>query len=86
MSSEAETVPLSWLDQAFVLLERRRQPFHVAYLAFLAPADATPPSQAVERLIEQLCAGAPVQPPFDRRLGLRGGRMCWIPDPTRCAM
>lgn len=82
MSTEAETVPLSWLDQAFVLLERRRQPFHVAYLGLLAPMAGTPVSESVDRLIGHLCAGGPAQPPFDRRLGLRGGRMCWIPDPA----
>lgn len=82
MPIQAATVPLSWLDQAFVLLERRRQPFHVAYLALLAPPADSAAGEAVDQLLAHLHAGAPAQPPFDRRLGLRGARMAWLPDPS----
>lgn len=82
MSTEAATVPLSWLDQAFVLLERRRQPFHVAYLGLLAPPPGVTSVAAVTQLIADLRAGASPRPPFDRRLGLHRGRMSWMPDPA----
>lgn len=82
MSTKAATVRLSWLDQAFVLLERQRQPFHVAYLGLLAPAAGMSTRAAVDHLMAHLREGEPPQPPFDRRLGLSGGRMAWIPDPS----
>lgn len=82
MSTKAATVPLSWLDQAFVLLERQRQPFHVAYLGLLSPAAGMSTCAAVDQLLAHLRDGGPPRPPFDRRLGLSGGRMAWIPDPS----
>jgi diacylglycerol O-acyltransferase len=81
MSTEAATVPLSWLDQAFVLLERRRQPFHVAYLALLAPPAGVASAAAVTQLIADLRAGGSPRAPFDRCLGLSGGRLAWKPAP-----
>lgn len=80
MSIEAATAALSWLDHAFVLLERGRQPFHVAYLGLLAPPAGVTSDAAVTQLIADLRAGGPPRPPFDRRIGVRGGRFAWMPD------
>lgn len=82
MASEPGTRPLSWLDQAFVRLERPRQPFHVAYLGLLAPPPGVPAGAAVDQLFADLHAGGPPRPPFDRRLRVAGVRAAWAPDPS----
>lgn len=79
MAAPARHVPLSALDRAFLWLDRRTQPFHVAYLSLLArPADAGP--DFVDRLAERLRSGVPPTAPFNRRLVRRRGVLSWLED------
>lgn len=75
-------VPLSLLDQAFVLLERRHQPFHVAYLGLLTPPAGGAIGEAIPQLLAELRAGGPPRAPFDSCLEWSGGRRVWRPDPA----
>lgn len=70
---------LSPVDQVFMLLEKRSQPLHVAYLCMLKP-----PANAEPDFVQKLAAhlrtyGAP-HAPFNRRLERRIGRMSWTKD------
>lgn len=78
----AAPIPLSLLDQAFVLLERQRQPFHVAYLGLLTPPARVATGDAITQLIADLRAGGSPRSPFDCRLERSGARLVWRPDPA----
>ena len=69
--------PLSPIDSAFLLAERRHQPFHVGALSLFRPPDGSGTDAAAEiaaRLRETSSATAP----FNRRLVSRWGRQSWV--------
>lgn len=70
---------LSPMDQVFMLLEKRSQPLHVAYLSlFKRPSDAPP--DFVHKLAERLRTYCAPHAPFNRRLESRLGNMYWAKD------
>ncbi|WP_273455422.1 WS/DGAT/MGAT family O-acyltransferase [Nevskia ramosa] len=71
---------LSTLDMGFIHLERRNQPFHVAYLTLLRPPADAPPDFA-QTLVERLRSYASPLPPFNQRLESRLGKAFWVEDP-----
>jgi diacylglycerol O-acyltransferase len=71
---------LTALDLGFIYLEKRNQPFHVAYLNLLTPpADA--PQDFVQKLVERLRTYAAPLPPFNQRLESRLGAAYWVDEP-----
>lgn len=71
---------LTAVDSGFLLLERRNQPFHVAYLnLYSPPPDAGP--DFVKKLVESLRSYATPLPPFNQRLKSRFGAGIWVEDP-----
>jgi diacylglycerol O-acyltransferase len=70
---------LTMLDSGFLLLEKRNQPLHVAYLnLYSPPADAGP--DFVQKLVERLRSYAAL-PPFNQRLQSPFGIGAWVEDP-----
>lgn len=78
MAPRPQATQLTPLDRAFLYLERRSQPFHVAYLNVFTPPRGASPLFARE-LAEQLRACAKPVAPFDRRLQHRYGG-AWVAD------
>lgn len=71
---------LTSMDTGFLLLEKRNQPLHVAYLnLYTPPADAGP--DFVKKLVERLRSYASPLPPFNQRLEGRIGAGFWMEDP-----
>lgn len=67
---------LSFIDNAFLLLEQRQQPLHVAALCLLQPpADA--PEDFAYRLAERMRQSTVAVPPFNHRLRRRAGINFW---------
>lgn len=71
---------LAPMDLGFILLEKRNQPLHVAYLNLYSPPDDAPPD-FVNKLIQRLRSYATPQPPFNQRLGRYFGAAYWLEDP-----
>lgn len=72
---------LTALDLGFLLLEKRNQPLHVAYLNLLTPPADAPPD-FVQKLVERLRSYASPLPPFNQRLeSLSLGAAYWVEDP-----
>jgi len=71
---------LTALDMGFILLERRNQPLHVAYLNLLRPPANAPPDFA-KTLVARLRSYASPLPPFNQRLEHRLGKGFWVEDP-----
>lgn len=71
---------LTVLDSGFLLLEKRNQPLHVAYLnLYTPPADAGP--DFVMKLVERLRTYAAPLAPFNQRLQSPIGIGAWVEDP-----
>ena len=71
---------LTPMDSGFLLLEKRNQPLHVAYLnLYTPPVDAGP--EFVKKLVERLRSYASPLPPFNQRLESRIGAGFWVEDP-----
>jgi len=71
---------LTALDLGFLLLEKRNQPLHVAYLnLYSPPPDAGP--DFVQKLVERLRSYAVALPPFNQRLEGRFAAGFWVEDP-----
>jgi len=71
-----EVKKVNIIDDAFLRVERRRQPFHVGTLMlFEPPADA--PADFVTRLTERLRQSTKAAPPFNQRLVVKGGLHYW---------
>lgn len=68
--------PLSLIDNAFLLLEQRQQPLHVAALCLLQPPADAPPDFAY-RLAERMRQSTGAVPPFNHRLVRRAGINFW---------
>lgn len=68
--------PLSIIDNAFLLLEQRQQPLHVAALCLLDPPADAPPDFAYQ-LAERMRASTGAVPPFNRRLVRHAGLSFW---------
>lgn len=76
---DLQLVPLTALDRAFLFLDRRNQPFHVAYLnLYTPPRDAAP--GFVHELAQKLGSTVAATPPFNRRLERRFGGDWWVED------
>lgn len=71
---------LTALDLGFIYLEKRNQPFHVAYLNLLTPPADAPPD-FVQKLVERLRSYAAPLPPFNQRLESRLGAAYWVDEP-----
>ena len=71
---------LTALDLGFIYLEKRNQPFHVAYLNLLTPPADAPPD-FVQKLVERLGSYAAPLPPFNQRLESRLGAAYWVDEP-----
>ena len=71
---------LSTLDTAFLLLEKRQQPMHVAGLQlFKFPKDA--PRDFLQQLVDEFRNVESIRPPFNQRVVWRMGQAFWDEDP-----
>jgi diacylglycerol O-acyltransferase len=71
---------LTSMDLGFLLVEKRNQPFHVAFLnLYTLPEDAGP--DFVKKLVERLRSYATPLAPFNQRLESRLGAGFWVEDP-----
>ena len=71
---------LTPLDQGFLLMEKRNQPLHIAYLNLLTPPADAPPD-FVKRLVERMRSYESPLPPFNQRLENRFGAAWWVDEP-----
>jgi diacylglycerol O-acyltransferase len=70
---------ISLVDDAFLRLESRRQPFHIGMLLLFEP-DETAPEDFVMQLSEKLRKSAAMQKPFNRHLVQKNGLHYWEDD------
>ena len=70
---------LSIIDDAFLRIESRRQPFHIGMLLLFDPGD-TSPDNLVELIVEKMKTSAVVNEPFNRRLISKRGLHYWKDD------
>jgi diacylglycerol O-acyltransferase len=72
---------LSASDVAFLLLERRHQPFHVGALSLFRPPKGSAPDIGAQ-IAARLAQSTHAAPPFDRRLTRKLGISYWEDDDT----